>query len=219
MNRLRDRPHSTEDPIRVILVDDHPLFLDGLVRFIEAEPDIEVVGTAGTVAAAVALSEELRPDVLLLDVSLPGATGFEAASRVLAKLADVRVLMLSGHDEVQYQRTAYQIGADGYLSKACTQAELRAAIMAVCAGRLAFSHEVLAERGRGPGITPPTRRELEVLGHIRDGLSNKQIATELYVSERTIHYHVSNLLAKMQVGSRTQAIARARELGWLSDSV
>ncbi|MDQ4492207.1 response regulator transcription factor [Sinomonas sp. ASV486] len=204
-------------PLRIVLVDDHPLFLAGIAQLIEAEPGLTLAGTATTAEDATQLLEGAAPDVAILDVSLPGENGFALAKALVAGGSEVKVLMLSGHDEVPYQRTAFQIGAHGYLSKACTRAELRDAILTVRAGRLSFTPEVMAERGRGPSIPAPTRRELEVLRHIGDGLSNKEIAATLVVSERTVHFHVGNLLAKMQANSRTQAVARARELGWLND--
>lgn len=202
--------------MRIVLVDDHPLFLAGLARFIDSEPGLMLAGTARCAADAVPLITEVRPDVAILDVSLPDAGGFSVASALIESGSPAKIVMLSAHDEVQFQRTAYQIGAHGYLSKGCSSDELSAAISAVCSGRLAFSTEVLAERGRGPRNPPPTRRELEVLQSIRAGLSNREIAAELFISERTVHFHVGNLLTKLGAGSRTQAVARARELGWIS---
>lgn len=208
---------TTSPAIQIVLVDDHPLFLAGIAQLLEADPDLTLAGTATTAEEAATLFAEAIPDVAILDVGLSGENGFAVARRLLARGNDVKVLMLSGHDEVQYQRTAFQIGAHGYLSKTCTRAELKDALRTVRDGRLSFAPEVLAERGRGPGVPPPTRRELEVLAHIRDGLSNREIARTLVVSERTVHFHVGNLLAKLQARSRTQSVARARELGWLSD--
>ena len=208
---------TTSPAIQIVLVDDHPLFLAGIAQLLEADPDLTLAGTATTAEEAATLFAEATPDVAILDVGLSGENGFAVARRLLARGNDVKVLMLSGHDEVQYQRTAFQIGAHGYLSKTCTRAELKDALRTVRDGRLSFAPEVLAERGRGPGVPPPTRRELEVLAHIRDGLSNREIARTLVVSERTVHFHVGNLLAKLQARSRTQSVARARELGWLSD--
>lgn len=205
------------DDARVVLVDDHPLFLEGIAQIINAEPGLALVGTANSAAAALPLILDVRPDIVLLDINLPDANGFDVVNAITGGGSTTRILMLSAHDEVQFQRNAYQIGAHGYLSKACTREELCTAIGAVQAGQLVFSSEVLAERGRGPRASPPTRRELEVLRHIRTGLSNKKIATTLFISERTVHFHVSNLMTKMSASSRTQAVARARELGWLSD--
>lgn len=154
---------------------------------------------------------------MLLDINLPDVSGFDVVSAIIAETPETKILMLSAHEEVQFQRNAYNLGAHGYLSKACSRGELCAAISTVRAGQLVFTPEVLADRGRAPHTPPPTRRELEVLRHVHAGLSNKAIATTLFISERTVHFHVSNLLTKMDASSRTQAAARARELGWLSD--
>ncbi|MEA5453695.1 response regulator transcription factor [Sinomonas sp. JGH33] len=206
-----------EPPIRVILVDDHPLVLAGMARLVEADPAMAMAGTATTAKAAVELFDAVSPDVTILDVNLQGESGFSLARILLARRPGAKILVLSGHHEVQYQRTAFQIGAHGYLQKTCTSAELSAALVAVRDGRLVFGSEIHSRNGRVPDVPPLTRRELEVLSHIRTGLSNRDIARRLVVSERTVHFHVGNLLSKLQSSSRTQAVARGRELGWLSD--
>ena len=204
-------------PVRVIIVDDHPLFVAGISQLFESDPMMSLEGTASCAEAAVTLFDRVSPEVTILDVNLPDENGFALARTLLARWADAKILILSGHSELQYQRTAFQIGVSGYVQKSCTSAELAAAVADVRAGRLHFAPEVLARGGPVPAVPAPTRREMEVLAHIRAGLSNRNIARELVVSERTIHFHVSNLLSKLQAASRTQALARARELGWLTD--
>lgn len=210
-------PHAGTHHARIVLVDDHPLFLDGIAQIVDTEPDLTLVGTASSAATALPMIRATRPDIVILDINLPDASGFDVVDNIVAEAPDTRILMLSAHDEVQFQRNAYNLGAHGYLFKACSRAELCAAIRTVQTGQLVFTPEALADRGRGPRTPPPTRRELEVLRHVHSGLSNKEIAAALFISERTVHFHVSNLLTKMGASSRTQAAARARELGWISD--
>jgi DNA-binding NarL/FixJ family response regulator len=203
-------------PIRVMVVDDHSVVREGIRHVLADAAVFTVVGEAGTAAAAVAQVEALAPDVIVLDVSLPGGSGLAAVPELIERIPTARVLMLSVHDDTQYVVESVRVGAHGYLRKDSTPAELRTAIQAVHAGQRYYSPQVagaLAEALRGDvaavGARPPratdvlTARELEILTHIADGSTNREIGTRLGISTRTVEAHRDSLMRKL--GVRTVA--------------
>ncbi len=200
--------------IRVLVVDDHPLFRDGLVGLLATVPDVEVVGAAGTGEEAVRLSVETAPDVVLMDLNLPGVPGLEATRQVTSKTA-AQVLVITMVDDDESVVAALRVGARGYVLKGAAQEEVLAAIRTVAGGGVVFgagaAERVLAG-GRSRYGTDLTEREAQVLALVADGRSNAEIARDLEVSVKTVQNHVSRVLAKLQVRDRTQAALRMRGL-------
>lgn len=200
--------------IRVIVVDDHPLFRQGVVGLLATVPDVEVVASSADGESGVRQTIELRPDVVLMDLNLPDLPGLEATRRIAAAAPEVAVLVLTMVDDDDSVLATLRVGARGYILKGADQDEVLAAIWAVAAGGAVFGRSI-AERvlhgGRGPG-RDLTTREAEVLSGIARGLSNPQIANELGVSVKTVQNHASRVLAKLQVTDRTQAALRMRGL-------
>ncbi|MFC9594139.1 response regulator [Streptomyces sp. NPDC056944] len=200
-----------DKPIRVLLVDDHQVVRRGLRTFLEVQDDIEVVGEAADGAEGVARAEELRPDVVLMDVKMPGTDGIEAL-KLLRELANpARVLIVTSFTEQRTVVPALRAGAFGYVYKDVDPDALAGAIRSVHAGHVLLQPEVagalLAQdesQGTGRGSTL-TEREREVLGLIADGRSNREIARALVLSEKTVKTHVSNILMKLDLADRTQA--------------
>ena len=191
--------------IRVAVVDDHAIVRAGLRMVLEGHPDFDVVGEAGTAAAAIALAREQNPDVILVDINLPDESGLKVAEAITAEHPAMRLLMLSVHDDQEFVRESVRIGAHGYVRKDTTPADLRAAIQAVHRGDAYFSPSVartLAEalRAQAPavpeGLERLTERERDVLARIAGGLSNKEIASELGISVRTVESHRDSLMKK-----------------------
>lgn len=197
--------------ISVLVVDDHALHRDGTRRILEHYPDFEVVGDAESGEAALALVAELHPAVVLLDIRLPGMNGIETARRIHDRHPDVRVLMVTAYDDEEYVRGALEAGAAGYLSKTAPGRELVEAIRGVAAGGSVMQRELLNVLLTGhPGTAGTlTGRELAVLQLLADGMHNKQIATRLGISARTVERHCDNIYGKLGVSSRTEAVVRA----------
>jgi DNA-binding NarL/FixJ family response regulator len=197
--------------IRVLLVDDHQVVRRGLRTFLEVQDDIEVVGEASEGDEGVALTEELRPDVVLMDVKMPGADGIEALRRLRDLGHPARVLIVTSFTEQRTVVPALRAGAAGYVYKDVDPEALADAIRSVHAGHVLLQPEVAGallsdENGGGTGRGPAlTDREHEVLGLIADGHSNREIARTLVLSEKTVKTHVSNILMKLDVADRTQA--------------
>ncbi len=200
--------------IRVLVVDDHPLFRDGLGALLATVGDLEVVGSVGDGESAVRRAVETRPDVVLMDLNLPVVPGIEATRRIVAAAPGTAVLVLTMVDDDDSVMAALQVGARGYVLKGAGQEEVLAAIRAVAAGGAVFgpgvAGRVLGGR-RGPSYDL-TEREAEVLALLANGLSNAEIAREIGVSLKTVQNHVSRVLTKMQVRDRTQAALRVRGL-------
>ncbi|MFJ7153072.1 response regulator [Streptomyces sp. NPDC100445] len=200
------------EPIKVLLVDDHQVVRRGLRTFLEVQDDIEVVGEAADGAEGVARAEELRPDVVLMDVKMPGTDGIEALRRLRDLDNPARVLVVTSFTEQRTVVPALRAGAAGYLYKDVDPDALAGAIRSVHAGHVLLQPEVAdallsqeeAGTGNGRGGTL-TEREREVLGLIADGRSNREIARALVLSEKTVKTHVSNILMKLDLSDRTQA--------------
>ncbi|MFI9561780.1 response regulator [Streptomyces rishiriensis] len=200
------------DAIKVLLVDDHQVVRRGLRTFLEVQDDIEVVGEAADGAEGVALAEQLRPDIVLMDVKMPGMDGVEALRRLRELANPARVLIVTSFTEKRTVVPALRAGAAGYVYKDVDPDALAGAIRSVHAGHILLQPEVAgallsqdeANSGQGRGGSL-TEREREVLGLIADGRSNREIARALVLSEKTVKTHVSNILMKLDLADRTQA--------------
>jgi len=202
-----DRP-----PIRVVIVDDHALLREGTRWILQQEPSIEVVGEASRGDEAVRVVAQLKPDVVLLDLRLPGLPGIEAARQIAQVSPQTRVLIVTAYDEEDYVLEALQAGAAGYLLKTAPSDELVEAVHAVAAGSTVLQPSVSAALARrwtrsdGPGGVQLTARELEVLRLTAHGMANKEMASKLGLSLRTVEGHLSRTFVKLGVASRTEAV-------------
>ncbi len=211
------------EPVRVLLVDDHPQFRSGLRALLATAPDVEVCGEAASGEEAIAVVAARPPDVVLLDLTMPGMGGVAATERIVAASPHARVLVLSMSDDDDSVFAALRAGARGYLVKGAGRAEILRSVRSVALGEAVLGPTVAARLASflaaGPGRPddPPfpelTAREREVLGLVARGLTNPQIAAELGIGGKTVRNHVSNLLAKLQVADRTAAAALARRSG------
>jgi DNA-binding NarL/FixJ family response regulator len=211
--------------IRVLVADDEALVRDGLRAIAELEGDIEVIAEAATGEQAVSLARQFRPDVVLMDVRMPGMDGIQATRRLLAQENPPRVLMLTTFDRNQYVYEALKAGASGFLLKDVRRGQLTRAIRDVVAGEtllapaitLRLIEQFCRRPAPGDGIPPDvaglTSREVEVLRMLGRGLSNSQIAQELVVAETTAKTHVARILAKLGLRDRAQAVVLAYESG------
>ncbi|MBT2394164.1 MULTISPECIES: response regulator transcription factor [Streptomyces] len=198
--------------IRVLLVDDHQVVRRGLRTFLEIQDDIEVVGEAADGAEGVARAEELKPDVVLMDIKMPGTDGIEALRKLRELANPAKVLIVTSFTEQRTVVPALRAGASGYVYKDVDPEALAGAIRSVHAGHVLLQPEVadallsqdVPSNGTGRGSTL-TEREKEVLGLIADGRSNREIARALVLSEKTVKTHVSNILMKLDLADRTQA--------------
>jgi len=207
-------------PLRILLVDDHLLFRKGLVRLLDAQPDFEVVGEARDGLEAVEQAQALRPDVVLMDIRMPGCDGLEATRRIKAQMPDVRVVMLTVSDDDQDLATAVRYGADGYLLKDLLPETLFQQLRGLKSGQAPISRAMtgklfrqLAQRNR-PTVRPAaidvlSARECEVLALVVGGCSNQEIAGELGITRNTVKNHLRNILVKLGVKNRVQAAAYA----------
>ena len=211
--------------LRVVVVDDHPLYREGLVTAMSAMPGVEVVGEAGDGEQALTVTAELLPDVVVMDLHMPVMNGIDATRALTAAHPSVAVLvltMLEGDDSVF---AAMRAGARGYLLKGADRSEIARALNGVAHGEIVFSSgiasRVLAFFAAGPRAAAAsldpfpglTEREREILDLVARGLTNAEIARRLVVSDKTVRNHVSNVFAKLQVAGRAEAVARARDAG------
>lgn len=210
-------------PTRVVVADDHPTFRRGLGALFESLDDVEVVGEAADGEAAVALAAELMPDVVVMDLNMPGLNGVEATRRIVASNPSVAVLVLTMLDEDESVFAAMRAGARGYVVKGADTDDVLRALESVAHGDAVFGPAVASRvlayltrplSARDPMLFPElSDREREVLELIARGLSNGEIARKLSVSPKTVRNHVSNVFTKLQVNDRAEAIVRARKAG------
>ncbi|MEO6998494.1 MAG: response regulator transcription factor [Terracoccus sp.] len=211
-------------PTRIIVVDDHPMMRQGLRALVASVPDLEVVGEAGDGDAACREARLVRPDVVVMDLNMPGTNGIEATRAIVAAVPQTRVLVLTMFDDNESVFAAMRAGASGYLVKGAGQGEILRAIRSVAGGEAIFGASVarrmldfFATGGRRPADLPPfpelTEREREVLALIAAGHANHAIAQRLVISPKTVSNHISAIFAKLHVADRAEAIVRAREAG------
>lgn len=205
-----------DGPVKVLLADDHTLFREGVAEILAAEEDLRVVGEADDGEGAVALAEKERPDVVLLDVEMPGPGAEETIRRILRVSPSSKVVVLTMHDEPPLVRGLLGSGADAYMIKSATRQELLAAIHTADAGAdrvvLSVSRGTLDRLG-GREKELLSARELEVLSLAAVAMSNQQIASRLYISEGTVKRHLTNVYAKLGVASRVEAVNKAISAG------
>jgi DNA-binding NarL/FixJ family response regulator len=201
--------------IRVLVADDHPIVRSGIVALLQTAEDVEVVGEASTGLEAVDLAIALRPDVVLMDLRMPGIDGDEATARILTALPTIRVLILTTYESDDSILTAIEAGASGYLLKAAPQDEIVAGVRAVARGEVALAPRIaalLVQRVKAPAVSL-SPRETQVLRLVAAGKSNPTIAAELFVGEATVKTHLLHAFEKLEVSDRTRAVTRAMELG------
>lgn len=218
------------EPIRVAIVDDHTLFREGLITLIDAAPDMQIVGDAGTGVEAVDLALEQRPDVILMDIMMPELNGIQATRQILEQQPETGIIMLTMLEDDDSLFAAMCAGARGYILKGADKNEVLTTIQAVAAGRASFGPVIAlrltnffkaieASPQRADVAFPElTEREREVLDLIAQGRNNQEIADYLFISSKTVSNHISNIFSKLQVADRAQAIINARRAGLGQDN-
>jgi DNA-binding NarL/FixJ family response regulator len=211
------------EPLRVLIADDHPLFRKGMRALLESQPEMEVVGEATTGDEAITLAASLAPDVIVMDLQMPGGSGIAATRAILSDSPHIRILIVTLFEDNESVFTALRAGARGYVLKDAGEGEMARAIQAVCRGEAIFSPAIatrLMDFFAAPHPAVPkemfptlTEREREILGLIAQSRTNADIARQLSLSVKTVHNYVSNICSKLQVADRAQAILRAREAG------
>ena len=211
---------APEPLVRVVLADDHALVREATAELLERAGGIQVLGQAADGLEALRLVGAMRPDVLLLDLAMPGLDGLEVTRRARELSPRTAIVALTAHEEQPYVLAMLEAGASGYLSKTSRGREVVQAVRAAAAGEAVFSASIarriarsaLGTDGQGPPLTP---RELDVLRAAARGLGNKQIGAELGMSARTVQTHLTRVFAKLSVGSRTEAVLLALREGWV----
>jgi DNA-binding NarL/FixJ family response regulator len=211
--------------MRLLVVDDHVLFREGLVSLIARQPDMEVIGEGGTVSEAVDLILQLHPDLVLLDFNLPDGSGLDASRIILAEMPQARIVFLTIFDDDERLFAAIRLGAKGYLLKNIPVARLLASLRGVEKGEPAMAPDMVgrlmseyarsagAPQGRPDPLSQLSARELEVLHELASGATNRQIAERLFISENTVRNHVHKILEKLALKSRRQAVVVAKQQG------
>ncbi len=208
--------------IRLMIVDDHALFREGLASIIRSEPDIEITGLAGSVREAVEMARQIQPDMILMDFSLPDGTGADATRQILAEVPDCKIVFLTMSEEDENLFDAIRAGAKGYLLKNMSPGKLVVALRSVQSGESALSRSMTmrlmeelsrTRKTEAPADATLTLREIDVIRALASGLSNAEIATQLFISENTVKYHVHSALGKLGLSDRKQLAAYARERG------
>ncbi len=216
----------TEEKIRVLLADDHAVVRAGIRQFLEQDARIEVVAEAEDGLQAQQLIAELQPDVAVLDIQMPQASGIEVARWIRRHQRQVGILMLTAYDDDPYVMAVLQAGANGYVLKTASPAEIVRAVHDVHQGRSALDPAVAAKVLRRISreetqarVQPLTPREMEVLRLVARGHTNKAIALQLHISDRTVQGHLAHIFEKLNAASRTEAVMRAVSLGWLEPEI
>ena len=211
------------EKIRILIVDDHKAFLDGLRAMLQSAADVEIIGEATTGAAAVELALTLQPDIIFMDIQMPGMNGVDATRRIVYSSPHIGVIMMTMFEDDDSVFSAMRAGARGYLLKGALKTEVLHVVHGVAAGEAIFgsglARRVMRFFAERQPISPVdalpelTEREVEVLQLLTHHLTNQEIAEQLSISPKTARNHVSNILSKLQVADRTAAIVRAREAG------
>ncbi len=206
--------------IRVLLAEDHKIVRQGTRMYLESM-DVEIVGEATTGVEAVKLARQLSPDVVVMDIHMPELTGVEATRRIRHENEDVRVLVLTAYDDPAYVHALLEAGADGFVLKTAEFSELFRALQDVAVGRTAFNPEMMAKAAQyglntSALIEGMTDREMEILSYAARGLTNKQIAKDLFISDRTVQGHLQNIYQKLHVTTRTEAVTAAVTRGLIN---
>ena len=216
---------STPTPIRVLLADDHTIVRAGIRRFLEQPGDIEIVAEAQDGEEARNLIEQHKPDMAVLDIQMPKASGIEVTRWIRANMPGVGVLILTAYDDTPYVMGVLQAGANGYVLKTASPEELIQAVYDVHAGKSALDQTIarkvmtqMFDQHKASTYPPLTDREMEVLRLTAKGYTNKAIAVQLDISDRTVQGHLAHIFDKLQADSRTEAVMRAVSLGWISQS-
>lgn len=219
-------------PVRLMIVDDHTLFREGLRAIFKAVPDIEIVGEAGDGSTAVQMALELQPEIILMDIQMEYPNGIEACKRILEAQPDIAVIMLTMLEDADSLFAAMVAGAKGYVLKGADKAEVLKTIRAVADGEVLFGAAIASRMtdffrsvGSAPRIARPqaapfpelTEREYEILELIAQGLNNADIGERLTIAPKTISNHISHIFNKLQVADRTQAVIKARKAGMGKD--
>lgn len=224
--KVRPPMHRQSDPIRILIADDHGVVRAGLRALLDAEPDLQVVGEATDSQEALRLTGELHPDVVLLDISMPGLGGIESTRQIRAAEPEIRVLILTVHEDEGLLRASLQAGAAGYVTKRAVETELISAIHAVQRGDL-YVHPTMTRSlvkdisplsppaADSDHVEPLTPRETEVLRLIAQGHTNRQTADVLGISVRTVETHRANIMGKLGLHGRVQLVRYAMEHGLL----
>ena len=208
------------DPIRILLADDHPMFREGVAHSLGSEPDLEVIAQTASGEEAVELAQRLIPDVVLLDITMPGIGGIAAAARIAASVPDMRILMLTVSEDKDNLLAALKAGAHGYVLKGASASELRAIVRRVAGGEAfvtpALATRLLVEFSRPQERDPfseLTAREHDVIELLSLGSSNREIAERLHLAEKTVKHYVTCILQKLHARSRTEAALIAVQHG------
>ncbi len=215
-----DGPGGPADAaIKLLIADDHPVVRDGLSSMFDREPGFEVLGEAADGSEAVRLAQALQPDVILMDLRMPGTDGVTAIAELARLGVAARVLVLTTYDTDSHVLPAIEAGATGYLLKDAPRTELIRAVQAAARGQAVLSPSVatrLMSRVRTPAAEPLSQRELEVLGLVAAGSTNREAAASLFISEATVKTHLLNIYAKLGVSDRTAAVSAAYNRGLLT---
>jgi len=207
------------DKIRVLIADDHPVVREGVMAMLQSSGEFEIVGLAVDGLEALRLAEELRPDVVLIDVQMPNMDGIEATSHITQRVPATRVVIFSSFDQEEYIYKAIQAGARAYLLKDIELPALLDVIRAAARGESVLPSNIATKLvghiSAQRTLVYLTRREQEVLCLLAHGLRNKEIASQLNIAERTVKSHVANIIAKLGVKCRTEAVSRALKEGWV----
>jgi len=216
---------KTKAKIKIVLVDDHHIVRAGIRQLLESAKGIQVIAEAGDGEEAQALIQQHKPDVAVLDIQMPKASGIEVTRWVRSHLPEVGVLILTAYDDEPYVMAVLQAGANGYVLKTAKTEELIQAVHDVHEGKSALGPTVtqklmsnLFKRSEKTPVEPLTERELDVLRLAAKGFTNKAIGVQLNISDRTVQGHLAHIFAKLQANSRTEAVMRGVSLGWISQS-
>ena len=199
--------------IEIIIADDHSMIREGIKQLLELDDNLKIVGFADNGKEAVSMVENLKPNILLLDINMPVLNGIEALSEIKKKKLNVGIIILTIHNEIEYLIKAIELGCDGYILKESNSTELKKAIYSVSKGKKyiqpsmtpLLNNYLTKKSGADAKLAELTNREIQVLKLIAEGLFNKEIASRLNISERTVKNHISNIFKKIDVSDRTQA--------------